>query len=253
MVDAKILARRALALLDLTDLTDTCTPSAIEALCARAITPHGQVAAVCIYPAFVKQAKALLAGSGVKVATVINFPHGGRDIKAVMAEAKAVLADGVDEIDLVLAYKAFMNGHISSVAEMVSPIAALMPKHTVLKVILETGALKYPALIEWASALAIESGAQFIKTSTGKIDVSATPDAARIMLNTIKASRMPVGFKAAGGIKTLDDAATYLALADEILGPDWAQPATFRFGASGLLDVLLAALDGKTSELQAGY
>jgi len=123
----------------------------------------------------------------------------------------------------------------------------------VLKVILETGALKYPALIEWASALAIESGAQFIKTSTGKIDISATPDAARIMLSTIKASRMAVGFKAAGGIKTLADAATYLTLADDILGADWAQPATFRFGASGLLDVLLAALNDKTSVAQVGY
>jgi len=128
MVDAKILAARALALLDLTDLTDTCTPTVIEALCARAVTPHGKVAAVCIYPAFVKQAKALLAGTGVKIATVINFPHGGRDIQAVIAEAKVALADGVDEIDLVLAYKAFMNGHISSVPEMVTPIAALMPK-----------------------------------------------------------------------------------------------------------------------------
>jgi deoxyribose-phosphate aldolase len=117
----------------------------------------------------------------------------------------------------------------------------------VLKVILETGALGDPSAIEAASRLAIESGADFLKTSTGKTAVSATPEASEVMLNAIGAAGRPVGFKAAGGIRTLADAKLYLGLADRIMGPAWATPATFRLGASGLYDALVAAIEGEAT------
>jgi deoxyribose-phosphate aldolase len=109
-------------------------------------------------------------------------------------------------------------------------------------VIIESGELSDPALIDAASRIAIEGGAHFIKTSTGKTPISATPAAARVMLTAIKEMGKPVGFKASGGVRTLADAQVYLDIADEIMGPDWVSPDTFRFGASGLLDALLAAL-----------
>jgi deoxyribose-phosphate aldolase len=115
-----------------------------------------------------------------------------------------------------------------------------------LKVILETGELVEPALIEAASRIAIEAGADFLKTSTGKTKVSATPEAAETMLNAIRSSGRPVGLKVSGGIRTVTDAALYVDLADRIMGAGWATPKTFRIGASGVYDALVAAIDGKT-------
>jgi deoxyribose-phosphate aldolase len=122
----------------------------------------------------------------------------------------------------------------------------------VLKVILETGELREPALIEAASRIAIDAGADFIKTSTGKTAVSATPEAAEIMLNAIKASGRPVGLKPSGGIRTVADARIYLDLADRIMGPDWATPRTFRIGASSVYDALVAAIEGRASPASVG-
>jgi deoxyribose-phosphate aldolase len=149
-------------------------------------------------------------------------------------------------------YRALLRGDETTVREVLDSVAQEIGAKT-LKVILETGALATPALITRASEIAIDCGAHFIKTSTGKIAVSATPDAAAIMLQTIKASGRNVGFKASGGIRTLADAKTYLDLADSIMGPDWANPTTFRFGASGLLDALLAALDDRREPGADGF
>ena len=237
------IAARALPLVDLTDLTDTCIPAAIDTLCAKAVTPHGIVAAVCIYPQFVAQAKQLLAGSGVKVATVVNFPGGGEDTVAVERETSAAIADGADEIDLVMPYQAFMAGRPGFAETQIVRVKRVCGSVT-LKVILETGRLMLPEIIRGASDLALEAGADFIKTSTGKVEINATATAARIMLAAIRTSGPAAGFKAAGGVRTTAEARTYLELADEIMGPDWASPATFRFGASGLLTDLLAQLDG---------
>jgi deoxyribose-phosphate aldolase len=248
----QIAARRALQLLDLTDLADDCREAAVEKLCERAVTPYGHVAAICIWPQFVKAARARLARP-VAVATVINFPAGGGNVMHAIEDAREALGDGADEIDLVMPYKALLRDDDVTVREMIEGVAAEVPSDKLLKVILETGALESPAMIRRASEIAIASGAHFIKTSTGKIAVSATPEAARIMLEVIKATPRPVGFKAAGGIRTLADAKAYLAIADEIMGPDWAKPATFRFGASGLLDALLAALDGRDAASSGGY
>jgi len=118
-------------------------------------------------------------------------------------------------------------------------VRAVVPPGKTLKTILETGELKTPALIRAAARIAIGTGADIIKTSTGKTEVSATPEAVRLMLEEIRASGRQVGLKPSGGIRTADDARAYLALADEIMGEGWARPETFRFGASGLLDALL--------------
>ncbi|WP_425089943.1 deoxyribose-phosphate aldolase [Stappia sp.] len=253
-------AARALPLVDLTNLDDGCRPADIDALCQRAVTPHGPVAAVCIWPRFVGQAAAALAGTGVRVATVVNFPQGGDETLKVVAETRQAVADGADEIDLVMAYRAFVAGRRGFAEEQIRRVRAACPEAT-LKVILETGEIGDPLLIHAASNVAIGAGADFIKTSTGKVAVNATLEAAEIMLTLIEEVRrdslLEIGFKPAGGIRTVEDASAYLALADRILGPNWVSAASFRFGASGLLDALLAALgdppDDGPIPLKAGY
>jgi deoxyribose-phosphate aldolase len=245
-------AQRALRCLDLTDLTDTCTEQAIDALCAKAVDPRGPVAAVCVWPQFVKSAQDNLRGSSVRIATVVNFPAGGEDVGRVADDAQEALSDGANEIDLVLPYEAVRRGDLGIATEMIEAVRDLVEQGRLLKVILETGELKDPVLIETASRLAIEAGADFIKTSTGKTPVSATPQAAEIMLNAVKASGRSVGLKPSGGIRTLSDAKVYLDLADRIMGAGWATPRTFRIGASSVYDALIAAIEGRTSTTAAG-
>ena len=241
-------AKRALSLLDLTDLTDDCDAAAIEKLCAQAQTPFGTTAAICIWPRFVAQARGILGpGHAVKIATVVNFPSGDLVVADVLAETKQAIADGADEIDLVIPYRDFISGDEGAVTDMVSAVKAVCKPPVILKTILETGELKDPALIREASDLAIAAGADFIKTSTGKVSVNATLQAAEIMLNAIKTSGKPVGFKPAGGVRTVTDAGEYLALAASILGEGWATPRTFRFGASGLLGDILSVLGGQAA------
>ena len=246
-------ALRALTLLDLTDLSDRCTAPDIDKLCARAQTPHGHAAAICIWPQFVSQARGNLRKSPVRIATVINFPNGGDDTERAVEDTREALKDGAHEIDLVMPYHAFLRGDPGAARDMITAVRDEIDARGLLKVILETGALADSARIAQASDLAISAGADFIKTSTGKIAVSATPEAADTMLRRIKARRRPVGFKAAGGIRSLGDAQLYLGLADDIMGADWASPKTFRFGASGLLDVLLAVLGGTAAPKPGSY
>ena len=149
---------------------------------------------------------------------------------------------GPNRVALVMPLRAPAGGDPARHRAMIGAVAQCQPSGHRVKVIIESGELKGPAFIDAASRIAIEAGAHFIKTSTGKTPVSATPAAARVMLNAIKDMGKPVGFKASGGVRTLADAQVYLDLADEIMGPAWATPDTFRFGASGLLDALLAAL-----------
>ena len=251
------IARRALALVDLTNLNDDCTPDDIKALCARAVTQHGHVAAICIWPRFVSQGVELLKGTGVKVATVVNFPAGGTETSRVVSETEQAIRDGADEIDLVMPYRAFLDGRRGFAEEQIIRVKAAIPAPAILKVILETGEIGDPLLIHLASEIAIGAGADFIKTSTGKVKVNATLEAAEVMLTVIEETRRDmlkdVGFKPAGGIRTVDDAAAYLALADRILGANWVSAATFRFGASGLLDALLGAIDGSGKTAGEGY
>ncbi len=252
-MDNKNLAQKAISLLDLTDLTDTCDDAAIEALCKRARTFYGNTAAVCVWPRFVAKARECLKGTTIRVATVVNFSHGGEDLFATLAETEQALADGADEIDLVIPYHTFMEGRRGFAETMVERVRAAIPAPAKLKTILETGELKGPALIRAAADMAIDAGADFIKTSTGKVAVNATPEAAEIMMEAIAESGKAVGFKPAGGVRTLDDAGTYLAIAAKYMGSDWATPETFRFGASGVLDALLAEIKGETAKAGEGY
>lgn len=240
MTDAT-LARRAIALLDLTDLSNGLDEAGVERLCARAMTPLGPVAAVCLWAGFVPQARRLLKGTPVRIATVVNFPAGEDDVMRVADEARWALLDGADEIDVVLPWRALMAGRNEVVGALLGAVRAVVPPGRTLKTILETGELPTPELIRAAARIAIGTGADFIKTSTGKTALSATPEAVRLMLEEIRASGRRVGIKPSGGIRTVADAGAYLALADEVMGIGWASPATFRFGASGLLDQLLAA------------
>jgi deoxyribose-phosphate aldolase len=239
----KALALRALKLLDLTDLSDQCSETAIVQLCARAVAAPGPVAAICIWPRHVTVARRILGDSPVRVATVVNFPAGGTNVARVTADVVEAIGDGAQEIDLVLPYDAFLSGDAQIAADMVGEVKAAC-EHATLKVILETGAFPDQQAIRGAADLAIRQGADFIKTSTGKTPVSATPQAARTMLEAIRASGRPVGLKPSGGIRTLADARAYLDLADALMGAGWATPATFRFGASGLHQVLVDVING---------
>ncbi len=245
MTELQQAARQALALMDLTSLNDDDNDTVIRELCARANTPAGHPAAVCVYPAFVSTARQALAEQGlagkVKVATVTNFPHGEADVERAAAETRAAIAAGADEVDVVFPYRALMAGDAEVGRELVEACKRECGD-AVLKVILETGELKEAGLIDRAGMLAIDGGADFLKTSTGKVAVNATLDAAKILLTAIKASGRDVGFKAAGGVRTAEDAAAYLQLAERVMGAEWITPAHFRFGASGLLGSLLETL-----------
>jgi deoxyribose-phosphate aldolase len=234
-------ARRALVCLDLTNLDEDCDAAAIDALCSRAQTEHGSVAAVCIWPRFVAQAARALERTGIKVATVVNFPTGAEPLEAVLVATRKALEEGAEEIDLVVPYRRLMEGDAEAVTGCVQAVKDACGGAT-LKAILETGELADAALIGLASEHALEGGADFLKTSTGKVAVNATPEAAEIMLRTIRRHGGSAGFKAAGGVRSVEDAARYLELCDEIMGAGWAGPRHFRFGASGLLGALLAVL-----------
>ncbi|MEC9431491.1 MAG: deoxyribose-phosphate aldolase [Pseudomonadota bacterium] len=244
-------AARALACLDLTDLNDDCDDDAIRALAGRAATPHGSVAALCVWPRFVGLARRV-APADVKIATVVAFPSGVTTDETAMEETRAALLDGADEIDMVIPYRDLMEGRGASVrarVERVKRAAGTAP----VKAILETGVLESGEMIAEASRLAIEGGADFLKTSTGKVPVNATLAAAEIMLARIaELGEGRVGFKAAGGVRTTAEAAAYLDIADRVMGPDWAGPTTFRFGASGLLGALLDTLKGGAGAAATG-
>ena len=243
--DTVATARRALGLLDLTELGDHATEDDVTTLCRKATGPHGNVAAVCVWPRHVAHAVDLLWGTNVRIATVVNFPSGAEPIDDVVAQTTQALADGADEIDLVLPYSALLAGDLDAAAATVDAVRDVVPRDShVVKVILETGELHRPDAILEAATLAVEHGADFIKTSTGKTPHSASLEATRIMLSVIEEAGRPVGLKPSGGIRTYDDAAAYLAQADEVMGDGWATPATFRFGASGLLTALIATIEG---------
>lgn len=232
-------ARRAIALLDLTNLNDDCAPVDIDRLCAVATTPFGSVAAVCLYPPFVAQATRRLAGSGIRVATVANFPSGADDPDGARRATSEAFAAGADEVDVVAPWRTLLDGDAGPTAQLLRECVAEKPAGGVLKVILETGDLTETAQ-RLGAAAAIDAGVDFLKTSTGKRQVGATLPAATTLLDVIRASGVPVGFKASGGVRTLDDAQGYLRIADAAMGADWAQPSSFRFGASSLLDALIA-------------
>jgi deoxyribose-phosphate aldolase len=251
----------AIRMMDLTTLEGRDTPGKIRALCAKAIHPQPgdpsipSVAAVCLYPTLIPEAKDALKGSTVRVASVATaFPSGQtfRDIK--IAEVKEAVATGADEIDMVIDRGAFLSGDYATVFDEIVEIKdACGDAH--LKVILETGELGTFDQVRRASILAMAAGADFIKTSTGKVQPAATLPVTLVMLEAIrdfeKATGRAVGMKPAGGIRTAKEAVQYLVVLYETLGPRWMTPERFRFGASTLLnDVLMQIEKERTGRYQ---
>lgn len=239
------LAGRVLALLDLTSLNSGDDMPHIVQLCRQALTPYGNVAAVCVAPRFVHVARRTLnslGGRAVRVASVCNFPAGDAARQDVLDEVRRTLSEGADEIELVYPWQALRAGQPSGAVELIRACKALCGPYHRLTVILESGELGDPALIRTASREAIAGGADFLKTSTGKASVQATPEAARVMLDCIVEAGAKVGFKACGGLPGLADAQVYLALAESLLRAQWVSPEHLRFTDSALLDDLLRCL-----------
>ncbi len=240
-----------IACIDLTTLEGSDTPARVEALCHKAAHPDpddpslAPVVAVCVYPSLVPTAVAATAGTPVRVASVAGaFPSGQSPLPVRLADIAAAVEAGADEIDIVLNRGAFLSGDdATAYGDVVASIEAAQGRH--VKVILETGELDGPAGIHRASLLAMAAGADFIKTSTGKIAVSATPEAVVVMADAVArfraATGRSVGIKVAGGLRAPTDALAYAAVVADTFGPGWITPDHFRLGASRLLDALVDA------------
>ncbi|MFC0528127.1 deoxyribose-phosphate aldolase [Phytohabitans kaempferiae] len=239
----------AIRMVDLTTLEGADTPGKVRALSAKARRPDPAdpscpaVAAVCVYPSMVPVAAPELAGSGVHLASVATaFPSGQAPLDVKLADTRAAVAAGADEIDMVISRGAFLAGRYQEVFEEIAAVKdACGSAH--LKVILETGELATYDNVRRASWLAMLAGGDFIKTSTGKVPVAATLPVTLVMLEAVRDFRTmsgrQVGFKPAGGIRTTKDAVKYLVVVNETAGADWLDPDWFRFGASTLLNDLL--------------
>lgn len=246
--------RLAIRCVDLTTLEGSDTPDRVRDLCADAVSPDptdpsvGPTAAVCVYPALVPVAVEALAGSPVQVASVAaGFPAGLTPLDARLLEIRFAREAGASEIDVVVNRSLVLSGRLDdAAAELLAMRDAT--GDAALKVILETGELADPGLIGDVTDAAIAAGADFIKTSTGKMSPAATPEAVEAIAGRIAASGTSVGVKVSGGVRTTDDARTYLDLVRERVGEDWMTPDLFRFGASKLLGTLvddLRAAEGR--------
>lgn len=246
MLHDKTVLQKILQCIDLTSLNGNDTAQTIGQLCQTAKAVPGGVAAVCVYPVFVMQAKQELMELPVKIAAVAGaFPSGQSPLHIKTAEVAWTVAQGADEIDMVISRGKMIEGEFETVADEIKAIReACGPAH--LKVILETGELTGPDMIRQASEIALAAGGHFIKTSTGKTDPAATPEAAMIMCQAIKdhyqLTGFRAGFKPAGGIATPEQAVVYWAIVEEVLGPEWLNPGLFRIGASRLVGRLLERL-----------
>lgn len=248
--DSKVEALKlALSMIDLTTLEGMDTEGKVKQLCRKAMQPHAalpnlpSVAAVCVYPNLVKTAKEELQGSGIKVASVATaFPSGMTTLEDKLEETHRAVGDGADEVDMVISRGRFLKGEYEYVYDEIAAVKeACGEAH--LKVILETGELHTFENVRKASDIAMYAGADFIKTSTGKIQPAATQPITLVMLEAIRDfyyenDRM-IGMKPAGGIRKAKQAIQYLVLVKETLGADWLTPEYFRFGASSLTNDLL--------------
>jgi deoxyribose-phosphate aldolase len=234
------------AMTDLTTLEGADTPGKVRGMCARAIRPEPDdatcpsVAAVCVYPDLVATARRAVSGSGVKVASVATaFPSGRGSVAVKLADVADAVAAGADEIDMVIDRGAFLAGRYGAVFSQVRRVKEACGKAH-LKVILETGELATLDNVRRASWLAMAGGADFVKTSTGKVSPAATHPVALVMLEAVRdfaeLTGTRVGVKVAGGIRSAKDALRYLVIVNETAGAEWLHPDRFRFGASSLLD-----------------
>jgi deoxyribose-phosphate aldolase len=262
--DSKLFALDlAVRMMDLTTLEGADTPGKVAALCSKAVRPDPvdrtvpSVAAVCVYPNLVPVAKERVAGSGVKVASVATgFPSGQYPTDVKLADVRAAVELGADEIDMVIDRGAFLSGRYAKVYDEIVRVKEACGE-THLKVILETGELGTYDNVRRASLLAMAAGADFIKTSTGKLPSAATLPVTLVMLEAIRdvheETGRKVGMKPAGGIRVSKQAVQYLVQLHETLGPDWMTPDLYRLGASSLLnDVLMQIRKERTGRYQSG-
>ena len=258
-MDIKEIYKAVLGMIDLTSLNATDTYARIEAMTEKVnrfpeVYPDCPLpASICVYPNFAKTVARTRRTADVHVTVVGGcFPASQSTLAVKVAECTGAVADGADEVDIVLALNSFLEKNYAEAGREIEEIGRAIRairEDVVLKVILETGALGEKALIEDASFLAMEAGADFIKTSTGKMQPAATPEAAQVMCGCIRTyfdqtGRM-VGFKPAGGIATPEDAVTYWNIVSETLGARWLDKRYFRFGASRMANNLLSAIEGK--------
>ncbi len=229
-----------LSLIDLTSLEGKDNTASITDLCEKA--KKYKTAAVCVFPPFVSLTKKLLKGTMIKTASVAGaFPSGQLPLNLRLEEASFALDQGADEIDMVISRGKFLKGNHKAVTDEVAAFKKLCKDKT-LKVILETGELGTIENIRLASKLAMDAGADFLKTSTGKITVSASPESVCTMLLAIKDSGKKTGIKPSGGISDARTATTYLRLTEKILGKEWLTPGLFRLGASRLAESIYSQL-----------
>ena len=252
----------ALSMIDLTTLEGKDSPGKVKQLCYKASHLHDSfpglpnVAAICVYPTMVAIAKKALAGTGIKVASVATaFPSGMADMHAKLDEVKSVIDAGADEVDMVISRGKFLRGDYQYVSDEIAQVKDACGE-THLKVILETGELVTLDNVRLASDIAMESGADFIKTSTGKVSPAATPPVVLTMLEAIRdfqtKTGKKIGMKPAGGIGQAKQAIQYLVMIKETLGHDWLSPDLFRFGASSLAnDVLMQIVKQTTGQYQS--
>ena len=240
----------AISMIDLTTLEGQDTPGKVRAICAKARRPDPadptapQVAAVCVYPDLAHLAAAEVKGTGIHVASVATaFPSGRTSLEVKLADAKYAIEAGADEVDMVIDRGAFLAGDYQLVYDEIAAVREVVEGTAHLKVILETGELVTLDNVRRASWLAMLAGADFIKTSTGKVTPAATLPVTLVMLEAVRDFRethgRQVGVKPAGGIRTAKDALRYLVLVNETAGEDWLDPDWFRLGASSLLNDLL--------------
>lgn len=249
--------KTVLSMIDLTTLEGKDSPGKVKQLCYKAAHLHDQfpdlpsVAAICVYPTMVPVAKSALKNTGIKIASVATaFPSGMTLLTAKLEEVRTVVDDGADEVDMVISRGKFLRGEYNQVAdEIVQVKEACGEAH--LKVILETGELVTLDNVRLASDLAMNAGADFIKTSTGKVSPAATPTVVLIMLEAIrdfyKETGKKVGMKPAGGIGMAKQAIQFLVMVRETLGQDWLSPDFFRFGASSLANNVLMQIVKQTT------
>ena len=256
--------KECFAIMDLTTLSPRDTPASVKKLVEKVNSfavdypSYPLPASVCVYPNFASVVRKTRKNPALHVTTVAGcFPSSQSFLEVKLREIELAVREGADEIDIVLALNSFLEGdydtagkEILASRECIDQVAAELGRPVVLKVILETGLLVTPERIADASFLAMENGADFIKTSTGKVEVNATPMAAYVMCQCIKKfyeqTGRKVGFKAAGGISSAMDAVSYYSIVSTILGKDWLNKGLFRFGVSRLANQLLSAVEQKT-------
>ena len=242
--------------IDLTTLSCNDSAESVTKFAERAVEFYNaypeipNVASICVYPSFVETVGLAVDGSPMRITSVAGgFPASQTFLEVKMLEVAMAVENGADEVDIVLNVGKMLTGEYDEAANEVEILRSEAGEETVLKVIIESGALKTPELIRKASLLSMFAGTDFVKTSTGKIDVAATPEAAVVMCHAIKdyyeKTGRKVGFKAAGGVRTAEDAALYYTIVKEILGEEWISTDLFRIGASSAANNIISSIVGE--------